>query len=197
MRVPLDRRTSRTWAVALVAVAAVALGACAPPPEAPESPVPNLFSGGTYPIEIEVAPQTVTKEFSFFGLATCTATAVTPSVDIDGSLTVAGAVISPSLTRVSIPGASLELPASTVSAGSLSLTCDGTHVGTLGVSLQFDGAASIQSAVLDVAENTLSLTDPTITLTNVRATFAGAPPGTAPTSLDPITVTVPSIDVAL
>lgn len=197
MRVPLDRRTSRTWAVALVAVAAVALGACAPPPEAPETPVANLFSGGTYPIEIEVAPQTVTKEFSFFGLATCTATAVTPSVDIDGSLTVAGALISPSLTRVTIPGASLDLPASTVSAGSLSLTCDGTHVGTLGVSLQFDGAASIQSVVLDVTENTLSLTDPTITLTNVRATFAGAPPGTAPTPLDPITVRVPSIDVEL
>lgn len=197
MRVPLDRRTSRTWAIALVAVAAVALGACAPPPEAPETPVSNLFSGGTYPIEIEVAPQTVTKEFSFFGLATCTATAVTPSVDIDGSLTVAGAVISPSLTRVTIPGASLDLPASTVSAGSLSLTCDGTHVGTVGVSLQFDGAASIQSVVLDVAENTLSLTDPTITLTNVRATFAGAPPGTAPTLLDPITVRVPSIDVEL
>lgn len=178
--------------MAAVAVAAVAMTGCTPPPA---SEAVDLFEGGTYPVEIVVTPQTVTTEFSLFGLTTCTSTAVTPSVDVHGTLTVAPAELDPGLTRVTIPGATLELPGSTVSAGSLSLTCNGTAIGTIGVSLQFDGAASVQAAVLDTVAGTVSLTDPTITLTDVRATFAGAPAGTAPTPLDPITVTVPDIDV--
>jgi hypothetical protein len=194
MRVPMDRRPMRTWAVALVAVAAAALAACTP---APESSVSDLFEGGTYPVEVVIEPQTVTTEFSLLGLVDCTSTSVTPSVDLRGTLTVAPAELDPGLTRATIPGASLELPASTVSAGSLSLSCNGTHLATIGVALQFDGAAAVQTAVLDVPTGTLSLMDPTLTLTNVRATFAGAPAGAAPTPLDPITVTIPTIDVAV
>lgn len=191
MRVPTVR-VLRAASIAAMAVMALALGACTAPPE---GEAPDLFAGGTYAIDIVVEPQTVTTEFSFLGLATCTATSVTPSVDVHGTLTVAPAELDPSLSRVTIRGASLELPGSTVSAGSLSLRCNDTHVGTIGVSLQFDGAASVRSVVLDPAAGTLTLADPSITLTDVRATFAGVPAGTAPTQLGPITVTVPTIDV--
>ena len=172
----------------------LAVSACAPPPAAEAV---DLFEGGTYPVEIVVAPQTVTTEFSLFGLVSCTSTSVTPSVDVRGTLTVAPAELDPAITRVTIPGASLDLPGATVSAGSLSLTCDDTVLGTIGVSLQFDAAAAVRSVVLDTEAGTLSLAEPTLTLTEVRATFAGAPAGTAPTPLAPISVTVPSIDVEL
>lgn len=180
--------------IAATAVATMAVSACAP---APADGPTSMFEGGTFAVDVVVEPQTVTTEFSLFGLTTCTSTTVTPSVDVHGTLTVAPAELDASFSRITIPGASLELPGSTVSAGSLSLTCNGTNLGTLGVSLQFDGAASVQSVVLDPGAGTLSLTSPTVTLTDVRATFAGAPPGTAPTPLAPITVTVPDVAVDL
>ncbi len=196
MRVPSGRvrRAVRTASITIGAVVMLAVSACAPPPAAEAV---DLFEGGTYPVEIVVAPQTVTTEFSLFGLVSCTSTSVTPSVDVRGTLTVAPAELDPAITRVTIPGASLDLPGATVSAGSLSLTCDDTVLGTIGVSLQFDAAAAVRSVVLDTEAGTLSLAEPTLTLTEVRATFAGAPAGTAPTPLAPISVTVPSIDVEL
>ena len=196
MRVPSGRvrRAVRTASITIGAVVMLAVSACAPPPAAEAV---DLFEGGTYPVEIVVAPQTVTTEFSLFGLVSCTSTSVTPSVDVRGTLTVAPAELDPAITRVTIPGASLDLPGATVSAGSLSLTCDDTVLGTIGVSLQFDAAAAVRSVVLDTEAGTLSLAEPTLTLTEVRATFAGAPAGTAPTPLAPISVTVPSIDVDL
>lgn len=196
MRVPSGRvrRAVRTASITIGAVVMLAVSACAPPPAAEAV---DLFEGGTYPVEIVVAPQTVTTEFSLFGLVSCTSTSVTPSVDVRGTLTVAPAELDPAITRVTIPGASLDLPGATVSAGSLSLSCDDTVLGTIGVSLQFDAAAAVRSVVLDTEAGTLSLAEPTLTLTEVRATFAGAPAGTAPTPLAPISVTVPSIDVDL
>ena len=196
MRVPSGRvrRAVRTASITIGAVVMLAVSACAPPPAAEAV---DLFEGGTYPVEIVVAPQTVTTEFSLFGLVSCTSTSVTPSVDVRGTLTVAPAELDPAITRVTIPGASLDLPGATVSAGSLSLTCDDTVLGTIGISLQFDAAAAVRSVVLDTEAGTLSLAEPTLTLTEVRATFAGAPAGTAPTPLAPISVTVPSIDVEL
>ncbi len=196
MRVPSGRvrRAVRTASITIGAVVMLAVSACAPPPAAEAV---DLFEGGTYPVEIVVAPQTVTTEFSLFGLVSCTSTSVTPSVDVRGTLTVAPAELDPAITRVTIPGASLDLPGATVSAGSLSLSCDDTVLGTIGVSLQFDAAAAVRSVVLDTEAGTLSLAEPTLTLTEVRATFAGAPAGTAPTPLAPISVTVPSIDVEL
>lgn len=196
MRVPSGRvrRAVRTASITIGAVVMLAVSACAPPPAAEAV---DLFEGGTYPVEIVVAPQTVTTEFSLFGLVSCTSTSVTPSVDVRGTLTVAPAELDPAITRVTIPGASLDLPGATVSAGSLSLACDDTVLGTIGVSLQFDAAAAVRSVVLDTEAGTLSLAEPTLTLTEVRATFAGAPAGTAPTPLAPISVTVPSIDVEL
>lgn len=190
------RRYVRGAAVAALAAVAVLAGACAPAPGAdPGEAVADLFEGGTYPIAVDVAPQTYTAEFDVFGMATCTATATTAEVDIDGSLTLQPAELAPGLDRVTIPGAVLELPGSRVSAGSLSLSCDGQHVGSIGVSIEFDGSASVQSAVLDVPSGTVSLTDPTISVTNARVTFAGGPGGSTPVPLDPITVTVPTVSV--
>lgn len=188
MRIRAGRRTAAVAAVAVLGVAGVA---CTPPPES------EMFDGGTYPIEIEVAPQTVTNEFDLLGLVQCSTTATTPEVDIDGSLTLAPAELSPDATQVTIPSASLALPASRVSVGSFSLTCDGEHVGTLGLVLEFSAAASVQTAVLDTEARTVTLTDPTLTVTDARVSFAGAPEGTPPVELDPIDVTVPTISVPL
>ena len=164
-------------------------------PVDPGPPAFDLFEGGTYPIEIAVAPQTVTTDVDLFGLAQCEATTTTPSIDIDGTLTVAPAEIAPGLDRVVIPGATLELPGSRVSVGSLSLTCDGEHVGSIGVSVEFDATASVGAAVLDVGAASLSLADPTISITDASATFAGGPAGDTVVELDPITVTVPTVSV--
>lgn len=193
MRVP-QHGVVRASVVAVIAAVAVVAAACAPPPEAD---VADWYEGGTYPIELVVEPQTVTTEFTVFGLVECTSSAVTPSLDLRGTLTVAPAQLDPAASSVVIPGATVELPGASVSAGSLSLTCNGTHIGTVGVSLAFDAAASVRSVVLDTQAGSLTLADPTLTLTDVRATFAGAPSGTEPLPLDPITVTVPTLDVAL
>jgi hypothetical protein len=171
-------------------VAVVAVG-CTPPP------VAEVFDGGTFPVRIEVAPQTVTTEFDILGLVQCSSTTVTPEVDIDGTLTVAPAALSEDSTKVTVPAAALELPASRVSAGSFSLTCDGNHVLTIGATLDFSATASVQTAVLDTEARTLELTDPTITITDARLLLAGAPEGTEPVELDPIDVTVPTISVPL
>lgn len=202
MRVP-GRRQRRTTCTVLVLSLLMVAGACAPAPgdagdggsgDAVVDPT-EWFLGGTYPIELVVEPQTVTTEFSFFGLATCTTTSVTPSVDLRGTLTVQPAQLDPSLTRLTIPGARLELPDATVSAGSLSLHCDDVLIGAIGVSLRFDATVQVGAVVLDTAASTLTLTDPTLTLEDVQVSLSGAPPGTAPTPLAPITVTVPSLDV--
>jgi hypothetical protein len=202
MRVP-GRQRRTTWTVLVVATLLVT-AACAPAPgdttgdggNGAGAVVPTeWFLGGSYPVEIVVEPQTVTTEFSFFGLATCTTTSVTPSVDLRGTLTVQPAQLDASLTRLTIPGARLELPDASVSAGSLSLHCDDVLIGAVGVSLRFDAAVQVGSVVLDTTAGTLTLTDPTLTLDDVQVTFSGAPPGTAPTPLAPITVTVPSIEV--
>ena len=155
MRVPSGRvrRAVRTASITIGAVVMLAVSACAPPPAAEAV---DLFEGGTYPVEIVVAPQTVTTEFSLFGLVSCTSTSVTPSVDVRGTLTVAPAELDPAITRVTIPGASLDLPGATVSAGSLSLSCDDTVLGTIGVSLQFDAAAAVRSVVLDTEAGTFA-----------------------------------------
>ncbi len=197
-----QRRLVRSVAVAGTAATAMVLGASRADaggrpgdPVDPGQPAADLFEGGTYPIEIAVAPQTVTTQFDAFGLAQCEATTTTPSVDIDGTLTVAPAEIAPGLDRVVIPGATLELPGSRVSVGSLSLTCDGEHVGSIGVSVEFDATASVGAAVLDVGAASLSLADPTISITDASARFAGGPAGDTVVELDPITVTVPTVSV--
>ena len=184
------------------AAMAVVLGACAPTPGAepgdparPGQPAFDLFDGGSYPVEIVVAPQTVTTDVDLFGLAQCEATTTTPSIDIDGTLSVAPAELAPGMDRLVIPGATLELPGSKVSVGSLSLSCDGEHVGSIGVSVEFDATASVGAAVLDVGEASLSLADPTISISDAHATFAGGPSGDTVVELDPITVTVPTVSV--
>jgi len=198
MRVPMDGRMVRGALVAAATLVALVASACAPTPDGAADPTPeDLFAGGTYPIELVVEPQTVTNEFSLFGMSTCTVTAVTPSVDLRGTLTVGPAEMSPELRFVEIPGATLDLPGSTISAGSASLTCDGELVGALGLSLRFDAGASVQSAVLDTTERTLTLSEPTITLTNVQVVLGGPAGTTPPIDLDPITVSVPTLDIGV
>ncbi len=198
MRVLPRRSTTRGAALLVALVMALAGSACAPSPDGSTGLTPDqLFGGGSYPIELVVEPQTLTSEFSFFGLATCTSTVVTPSADLTGTLTLTPAEMSPDLRIVTIPGATLELPGSTISLGSVSLTCDGTRIGTAGLSLRFDGAASVQAAVLDTDAATVTLADPTIELTNVQVSFSGAAAGTPPLDLDPITLAIPTLDVDL
>lgn len=186
-----SNRAARTSLVVGLAVAAMVAVGCTPPP------VAEMFDGGTYPVRIEVEPQTVTTEFDILGLVQCSSTTVTPEVDVDGTITVAPAELSDDTTKVTIPSASLQLPASRVSAGSFSLTCDGNQVLTIGATLDFSATAAVQTAVLDTEARTLELTDPTITITDARLLLAGAPEGTQPVELDPIDVTVPTISVPL
>lgn len=188
-----------------MAVAALLAGACSASPAsggggaggALVPDVAKVFAGGTFPVELVVEPQTVVAEFPLFGVIPCTSTTVTPSVDVRGTLTVAPATLAPDLSKITIPGASLELPGATVSAGSLSLACNGIHLGAVGVSLRFDALASVAEVVLDPVARTLTLAEPSVTVTNVRATFTGAPPGTSPTPLAPVTVAAPTVTVAL
>lgn len=186
-------RILRAGAATLVAAIALLGAACAPPPDAVAAP--SMFDGGTYEFEVVVESQTVTTEFSVLGLTRCTTTAVTPSVDLRGTMTLAPAELPDGLTSVRIPSASVQIPRATVSAGSLSLSCDGHHIGTIGLSVQFSAAASVQSATLDTVARTVTLADPTLSITDALVTFTGAPAGTAPVPLDPITITVPTIDV--
>lgn len=191
MRVPATR-TFRTGAVALLAAAA-ALSACAPQPE----PLgPELFEGGSYPVEIVVEPQDVTTEFTFLG-SQCSSTTTTPSVDVRGTLTVEPAELDPAAASVVLPGAELDLPGGTVSAGSVSLSCSGSPLGSVGLQLKFDALATTTSVVLDTSASTLTMTDPTVTLRNARITFTGAAAGLPAVPLGPVEVSVPSILIEL
>jgi hypothetical protein len=192
MRVP-SVRTIRTSAVALATVGVTALSACAPP-SAPAGP--EIFSGGTYPVEIVVEPQEVTTDFTFLG-SSCSATTTTPSVDVRGTLTVEPAELDPASASVILPGAELDLPSGTVSAGSISLTCNGSSLGSVGLQLRFDALATSTSVVLDTSASTLTMTDPSVSLRNARVTFTGAAAGLPEVPLGPVEVTVPSILIEL
>jgi hypothetical protein len=188
-------RILRAGAATLIAAIALLSAACAPPPDgAPEA---SMFDGGTYDVEVVVESQSISTEFTVLGLTRCTTTAVTPAVDLRGTMTLAPAEMPDGLTSVRIPSASVTIPRATISAGSLSLNCDGHHIGTIGLSVQFSAAASVQSATLDTVARTVTLADPTLSITDALVTFSGAPAGTAPVPLDPITVTVPTISVDL
>jgi hypothetical protein len=145
-----------------------------------------------------VPPQSFDRTFPVLGgLGTCTAAATTPSLHLHGTATLAAAVPDPAGGSATISSARVELPGSTVSAGTLSLTCFGQVVGRIGFSVDFDGVATVRSARLDVASRAVTLTDPTITVTNASVVFSGAPAGATPVALDPFTLTVPTIHVTL
>jgi hypothetical protein len=185
------RRATAT--AVLAGVLALLAAACAPAPGDPGTPGDGTFGGGTYPIEVAVPAQTVTSTFDLFGLGTCTTTTTTPSFRLPGTATLSAVEIDPDLTSVVVPEASIVLPGATVSAGSLALECFGVPLGSVGLAVDFDGAAEVRSARLDVATRTVTLTDPVVSITNASLTIGDLPP----VPIDPFTVTVPTIDVVI
>ena len=187
-----NRRTIRAAALAAVVTMAIAAG-CTPAPGS------NLMDGGEYVIAMSVPPQHISNDFELpFGLGTCSAAVTTPEVEIPGT-TVELPPFEYDLgaRSASIPGVSVQLPRSRVSAGSFSLTCNDQLIGSIGVSIEFDALASIQSATLDLESGQVTLDHPTVSVTGAEATFAGAPAGTPPVPLDPITIEVPQFEIRL
>lgn len=186
-------RFLRAGVATLIAAVALLSAACAPPPDgAPEA---SMFDGGTYAIEVDVESQTHSVEYMLWGVVSCTTTVTSPAVDLSGTMTLAPAEMPDGLSSVRIPSASVQIPQANISVGSLSLSCDGHHIGKVGLTLQFSAAASVQSATLDIVAGTVTLADPTLTITDASVAFTGS--GLEPVQLDPITVTVPTISVDL
>ncbi|MHB1137668.1 MAG: hypothetical protein ACYC2O_01845 [Microthrixaceae bacterium] len=182
----------RNRIAAIVALASVAvLAACTP------SPGTTLEDGGTYVVEVSIPSQQVTNEFPLpFGLGSCVAAVNTPEVEIPGTTVEVPpfeyTVGSPTAT---IPEVSFELPRTRVSAGYFSLTCLGHELGRIGLSIEFDGVATIQSATLDIASHRVTLNDTTLQVNDAELTFPGAPAGTAPVQLDPFTLEIPPFQI--
>ncbi len=185
---------TRVPRAALLALAAVAIAAgCTP------APGTNVIDGGEYVVAMSVPSQHITNDFElFFGLAICTASVTTPEVEIPGT-TVELPPFEYDLDArtASIPAVSVQLPRSRVSAGSFSLTCNDQLIGTIGVSIEFDALASVQSATLDLDSGRVTLDRPTVSVTGAEATFAGAPAGAPPVPLDPITIDVPEFEIQM
>ena len=95
----------------------------------------------------------------------------------------------------SLSEVSVQLPRSRVSAGSFSLTCNDQLIGTIGVSIEFDAVVSVRSGTLDLDSRVVTLDQPTVSITGAEATFAGAPAGTPPAPLDPITIEIPEFEI--
>jgi hypothetical protein len=188
-------RILRTGAATMIAALALLGAACAPSPDG--APDPSMFDGGTYAIDVDVESQTHSVEYMLWGFVSCTTTVTSPAVDLSGTVTLAPAEMPEGLTSVRIPSASVQIPRATISVGSLSLSCDGHHIASVGLTLQFSAAASMQSATLDTVAGTVTLADPTLTITDASVTFTGDGAGLAPVQLDPITVTVPTLQVDL
>lgn len=183
--------------VAVVLVLTTFAAACAPAP--PESDSPRWFDGGTFPVEVSIPATTTTASFPLlFGLGTCTTTLTSPAVAIpEGSLTLAAAAIDPVAATVEIPGASLELPGATVSLGSLSLSCNGGHIGTLTLSLRFDGAASVATALLDPAAGTVTFEHASVSVSGATLRLGGVAAGAPPIPLPAMHAEVPTVTLPL
>ena len=174
--------------VAVLAVATVAvLAACTPMPGT------TLEDGGTYVVEVSIPSQQVTNEFPLpFGLGSCVAAVNTPEVEVPGTtVEVPPFEYTPGAPTATIPQVTFELPRTRVSAGYFSLTCLGFELGRIGLSIEFDGVATIQSATLNMANNQITLNDTTLEVNDAEVTFAGAPAGTEPVRLDPFTLEIP------
>lgn len=193
------RRSTRGAVAAVVLLAMGLLGAaCTPSPDG-STPSPDLFSGGTYQLGVTIPPQTFSNTFPVFGgLGTCTATATTASVSIPGAtLTLAAVQLDLAAGTLTLPGARVDLPRASLSAGTLTLSCFGTVVGTVGFTVEFAGMASVQAATLDVVNRRVTLSAPTLRITDASVAFLGGPTGMRPVPLDPFEVTLPPVQVAL
>jgi hypothetical protein len=186
-------------ATALLIVVAALGTACAPAPSpaaAPTSeqePAINIFAGGTYPLSLAVPAQVARYDFDFFGLGTCTTVTTTPSFRLVGTMTLGAMELDPNLTAVIIPSAAVSFPGAVVSAGSVVLECLGIRIGSVGLTVNFDGAASVRAARLDLTRSTVTLLDPVLSITNASFRLGDF----QPVPLDPFTANVPSIDIVV
>lgn len=184
-----------TRAVPLFAVALLALVAAACSP----APGTTLVDGGDYEIGVTVPSQQITNEFELpLGLGTCVTAVTTPEVDVPGTTVRLPAFeLDAETMSVTLPEVSVRLPRSRVSAGTFSLTCLGHVIASIGVTIELDALVSVQSATLDVERGLVTLAEPTLTVTDAVATFAGMPEGTPPVPLDPIVLALPELEIKL
>ncbi len=186
-----NRTRLRLLAVATMAV--VVAAGCTPTPGS------SVVDGGSYVVQVSIPPQYIANRFDLpFGLGSCTAAVTTPAVDIPGT-TVELPPFEYELgaTTAHLPAVSIELPRSRVSAGSFSLTCRDQLIGSIGVVIDFDAVASVSGATVDLETMQVTLDQPTLSVTDATAVFAGAPAGTQPVPLDPITLQIPEFRIQL
>lgn len=187
------RRLARS-AAALLVVVVIGAG-CAPPLEPLDAP--RWFDGGTYALDLDVPPSTVETTYPIFGgLVTCTTVVTTPSLEVpEASLTLSPVALDVPRGTVTIPEATVQLPQARLSVGAVSLSCDGQKIGSAGLELRFDAAASTGTAELDVATGQVTLGAPTIQVSNARLVFTGAPSGLGPVLLPPLDLELPTVTV--
>ncbi len=162
--------------------------ACSP------SPGMSMFQGGTYDLDLSLPPQHASQTFPVANLGTCTITADTPQITLPGAtLTVGDAEFDQVAGTATIPHAEVVVPHAVVPIGTVSLSCFGNAVATLDVSVELEATASVQSAVFDADDNTITLTQPTISIPSAKLIVTGAPVPLPPIALPPISVTVPTI----
>ena len=69
----------------------------------------------------------------------------------------------------------VEIPPATPAAGSINISCLGTSLGTVGISLAIGGLVSVQTATYDVNSGVLSLDDASVLLDGVEDAAVGRP----------------------
>lgn len=181
------RLTRTAAAMAIVAVMAVA-AACTP------SPTGGIFEGGTYDLDLSLPPQHASETFPLFGMGTCTVTVDTPEIRLAGATLVVGdAEIDQTDGTATIADARVVVPRSTVPLGTVSLECFGHAVGTLGVAADISATASLQAAVFDAEDYTLTLVEPTISIPDARLLLTLDGTALPPLELPPIEVAVPTV----
>ena len=92
---------------------------------------------------------------------------------------------------ITVPNVTVQIPAGTAAAGSLNVSCFGTSLGTVDISLTIAGTVSAQAAVLDTATREISLTDASLTLDGATVDI----PGIGSVPLPPFDVTLGSISI--
>ncbi|UDY37538.1 hypothetical protein [Dermatobacter hominis] len=168
------------------------LAACSPQPGAP------VFPGGTYDLDLSLPPQHLSETFPVANLGTCTVTVDSPEIRLDGATLTAGeGVVDQVDGTITVPDAKIVVPHSTIQLGSVALECFGNPVGSLSVAVEIEATASVQSAVFDAGERTLTLTQPTISIPTAKLIVTGSGTTLPPFSLPPIDITVPTISTRI
>ncbi|MFM7063170.1 MAG: hypothetical protein ACKO04_06730 [Actinomycetes bacterium] len=164
------------------AFAAFAMGACTPQPGS----IP--FDGGTFSVDVTVPPQTFSVDY-----LVCTTTATTDAINLTGAtVTIPPISIDPSLSVISVPSATVDIPAGTSAAGSLTLTCFDRTFGPVEIQLSLAGSVTTQTATLNTATKTITLSSATLTLDGASIVI----PGIRSIALPPIDVSLGSITIS-